>query len=335
MNLTGPFCLRGRGKGTKNAAAFNSRSGGSAAFHCRNPGTTGVMHFQGSGNTNVSTQFFAGNVFRGTNFDRPYWISTGTAVESCSGAIALSNAPGNGGTWHVRIATSTTPLGPNQGCADLSYTVTGDTCTITSSNKECHFSPVPSAVPAGGCVQLRGSCTGTCTATTAGPNYGLDCRAASNGGFGSGGLTYETAGSGAFDNCAHCFNTGPWAISDLAAVPAATLGQQYWIAPTTGLAGCAGAFTFTSPPSGGGQYRVGLRTSTTGLMPGQGCLDLTYTDTGPLCTMGGGDKSCVFPLTSMTIPPNACFALMVTKSASAPPGASGNEFNWQASCVAN
>jgi hypothetical protein len=333
MALTGPFCLRGKGVGSRGGAAFRSRGGGTAALHCRKTGTQGSIHFQGSGGSPLSTRFYAGNVVRNTQMDRAFWPSPGAALDSCSGVVALRDAPGSG-TWHVEIATSKAALSAGQSCADLSYDEPVAACTISDANKQCHFPQTPAPVVAGGCVQLQGRCTGSCGATRGGPNYGLDCRIAASSALAGGGLAYGSAGSGAFDDCDHCFDTGEWAISDAAAAPAARLGQQYWRAPASGLAGCAAAFTFDAPPSGSGQYQLHLRRSTTAPRAGQGCLDLSYEDSAVLCTLGSGDKSCSFPYRAFEIAPGACFALYATKRAGTPAGTSGNQFNWQAICLA-
>jgi hypothetical protein len=88
---------------------------------------------------------------------------------------------------------------------------------------------------------------------------GLDCSTGNAAPYDGRGLAYENTGSGAFD-ANHVFGTGPWAISDRTPVAdAAVLGRQYWIAPESGLRGCAGALTFESTTTGAGQFEIGLR----------------------------------------------------------------------------
>jgi hypothetical protein len=288
------------------------------------------MHFQGSGDQPANAGvFYAGNVFRATNMDRAYWISSGAAIRSCGGIVALPVAPGPGKTWHIQIAASLTALTPGQNAADLNYNLT-EVGTISGTQKSCSWKPVPFYVPDGGCVQLRGTCTGGTLPN--GAWYGLDVSTSNTSPYNGGGPTYETAGSGAFD-AGHQFGIGPWAISDAKPIDGnATLGQMYWLAPPTGLCSVAGAFTFESPIGGTGQYDIGLRISTVALTSAQGCLDCNYIDTPTLCSVKAGEKSCRFPLTPVDIPGNACFALMV-KSSGGTPIYSG-QFNWQVSSIA-
>ena len=328
VSITSPACVRGH---VVIAGTSNPGKGGTVSLYLYDSRSDGSMHFQGSGGSTVNAGvFYAGNVFRTTNMDRAYWINSGAPLQSCGGVVALPVAPGPGKTWHIQIAASRTALAPEQNAADLSYILT-DVATIGGTQKSCSWTPAPIYVPEGGCVQLRGVCTGGVPIPFAGAWYGIDVSTSSTSPYNDGGLTYETAGSGAFD-VRHQFGIGPWGISDAKPVDGnATMGQMYWLAPPAGLCGIAGAFTFEDPIGGTGQFDIGLRISTAAPTSIQGCLDCNYTDTPTLCSVKAGEKSCRFPLTSIDIPGNACFALMV-KSSGGTPTYSG-QFNWQVSAI--
>ncbi len=329
VNIVAPACLRGHAAIT---GTSNTGKGGTVSLYLYDAKSDGPMHFQGTGGSTVSEGvFYAGNVFRTTNMDRAYWISSGEALRSCSGVVALPIAPGPGKTWHIQIAASRTALTGNQNAADLTYDLT-EVATISGTQKSCSWTPVPFNVPAGGCVQLRGTCTGGASPVFSGAWYALDVSTSSTSPYNGGGPTYENAGSGAFDTN-HQFGTGPWAISDRKPTNGnATLGQMYWIAPPSGLRQVAGAFTFESPIGGTGQFDIGLRISTAAPTSDQGCLDCNYIDTPALCSVRAGEKSCRFPLTSVDIPGNACFALMVKASGGTP--SYNGQFNWPVCSVA-
>jgi hypothetical protein len=245
--------------------------------------------------------------------------------------IGVPTAPGAGSTWHIAVATSTTALATGQACSDLAYTTTGELCTITGSQKECDFPQAALSLPTGGCLQMRGTCTGgTCQpATPFNPNYGLDCHTALST---TDGPAYESAGSGAFDT-GHEFDVGPWGISDANAA-GRRLSQQYWLAPPTGLARCGGVMVMQNTLGGTGRYDIGLTVSTAAPTAGQSCLDLTYVTTSALCSIQAGQKSCWFPPTATTIPGGACFALSASVGQGAP-DAGTSPFNWGASCATN
>lgn len=325
--IIGPACFHGRAVFT---GTTRNLGAGTASLYFRD----GPIHFQGSGGASANAGVvYGGNVLRSPNQDRAYWISPGVALKNASGVVTVPRPPGAGKSWNIKIASSTNALTPGQNCASLTYTKSANVCTISgSSQKQCNWSPVSLNVPASGCVQLEAACSGgNCATGTINPHYGLDMGTSDTPPYDATEITYETAGSGAFDN-EHSFGIGPWAISDLKPVNGnPTMGQQYWVAPATGLSACAGAFTFEQATSGTGQYDIGLTFSTTAPSGGQGCLDLTYTDSAALCSMRPGEKSCSFPLTPLAIPPGACFALNVKTSGGVPTNT--GQFNWQATCT--
>jgi hypothetical protein len=334
VDIVGPACLRGHAivGGTP-----PPRQGGTASLHCHDASGQSPTHFQGTGGGTTTTSLYGGNQAQtsGLNSDRNYWIVTAAPIESCGGVIAVPSAPGSGSTWHIQLAASTTALTAGQNCADLSYTTTSDLCTITgTTQKSCSWEPTAIMVPAGGCLQMRGTCTGgICTKFSTGQNYGLDCSASGASPYNAGGATYSDAGSGAFD-AGHIFGVGPWAISDKNSATGTTLSQQFWIAPPTGLNACAGAFTFRDAITGTGQYDLGFTVSDTVPTNGQSCLDLSYTGTGALASMPVEAKSGLIPPTAIAIAGGKCFALNVSTSGGVP-SAGSSPFNWQVYCVAN
>jgi hypothetical protein len=157
VSITGPACVRGHAVIT---GTSNPGKGGTVSLYLYDHEADGPMHFQGSGGQPANAGvFYAGSAFRATNMDRAYWISSGAAIRSCGGVVALPVAPGPGKTWHIQIAASQTALTPGQNAADLSYNLI-DVATISGTQKSCSWEPVPFYVPEGGCVQLRGTCTG-------------------------------------------------------------------------------------------------------------------------------------------------------------------------------
>lgn len=336
--IRGPACLRGRAviaPGDNRGRHAGQGSGGTASFHCHDASGDGPSHFQGTGQTKLSGgMLHAGAVVRSPNHDRAHWINTGGPLARCSGVIALPAPPAGGETWRVRLAASTGPLAPGSNCLDLSYTTTAELCTIEGGERSCDFPPTAVAVPTGGCLQMRVACTGgACEPRAVLPQYGLDCSSSAEGRFDGGGPRYESAGSGAFD-AAHEFGTGPWGVGD-ANFASLQYGQAYWIAPPSGLARCGGGFTFQQAISGTGQVDVGLRVASGPLEPGQSCLDADYEDTGTLCSIAAGSKSCWFPLTAAPVPPGACFALHARSSGGTPVAGPDNNFSWQATCAAD
>jgi hypothetical protein len=324
VNIVGPACIAGHMLRTGAYAV----SHGTASLHPHDNTGDGPTYYQGTASTaNSSGAFYLGNWHGTTNHDRAFWI-TGSSLKSVGGVLALTVPPGSGNTWHIQVAYSQTALSHSQNCLDLRYNKTADVATITGSQKKASWDGVPVNVPAGGCVQIQATWTGGRPISTAPANYGLTVSGDTASPYSAGGPSYSNAGSGAFD-ARHMFGPWHWAISD--ANSALNLGQQYWRAPVTGLNSCSGAFTFTSPTSGTGQFDIGLRTSTAAPASGQGCLDLSYTNSAPLCSMSSGDKSCSFPVTSFNVPANACFALEVKTSGGTPSNTS--PFNWQATCL--
>jgi len=332
INVVGPACVRGHA--VLVGATNTSVGGGQAALYPKDTTDNGPVHFQGSGGGANPGVFYGGSVIRSANTNRAYWISPGVSLQSVGGVVAFTGSPVPGDTWHIQVVSSKTSLTPGQACTDLSYNTTGDVCTITGGGqKACHWPPAPINVPASGCVQVRGTCTGASCASDSVTlnNLGLDLSKSATSPYDSGGPSYGNGGSGAF-NAGHAFGIGPWAISDAQPVNGTpTLEQQFWQAPATGLNACSGGFIFESPTTGTGQFSVGVTTSTTAPGPNQSCLDLSYVDSTALCGMKAGDKSCTFSLTSISIPPHACFALNIKASGGTPSNTS--PFNWQASCT--
>jgi len=338
IDLRGPACLRGRAviePGENRGRHPGRGSGGTASFHCRDASGEGPSHFQGTGQTEPKEGVLhAGAVVRAADQDRAHWIHTGVPLARCSGVFVLPAPPADGERWQVHLAASAAPLEAGSSCDDLRHETTDVLCTIGPGQRSCDFAGASVAVPTGGCLQLRVRCSGgDCRPGAVQPQYGLDCSASPSGRLDGGGPRYDSAGSGAFD-AAHSFGPGPWGIGDANAASLA-FGQAYWIAPPSGLARCSGALTFQQPLAGSGRYEVGLRVATAPLAPGQGCLDVSYAERGPFCTIAAGAKSCWFPLRDAAVPPGACFALHVRASGGEPLAGLKNEFNWQASCTAD
>jgi chitodextrinase len=329
VNVIGPACIAGHILRTASYAVTH----GTASLHPHDSAGDGPTYYQGSASTaNSLGQLYLGNWHTTTNHNRSFWIA-GSAIRNVGGVLALNVPPGPGNTWHVQIAHSQTPLSPSQNCLDLSYNTTADVATITGTQKTASWDTVLIDAPAGGCIQIRATWTGGVPLSTAPANYGLTVSGSNSTPYNDGGPSYSNVGSGAFDS-SHIFGVGPWAISD--ATPQngnAFISQQYWRAPTTGLVGLSGAFTFTSPTVGTGQFDIGIRTSLTAPTVNQSCLDLQYVDSAPLCVMRSGDKSCSFPVSTFNIPANACFGLEVKTSGGTP--SNTGPFNWQATGVAN
>lgn len=331
VNITAPSCIRGRAVIT---GGSNPGQGGVVSIYPRDTTFDGPMHFMSTTSTGSTSAPFYGNWGQASaNHDRSFWISTGSSVKKIGGTAQLTAAPGSGNAWDVKLAYSTTGLTNANNCLSLSYTVTSAVCTISgATQKSCSWDPVDVDVPEKGCVQLRATRTsgsGNITMTVSALDLTTDTKAPYN----AGEASYSAAGSGAFD-ANHVFGIGPWAISD-AKAPAgvAFLNQQYWIAPSTGLDACGGAFTFTSALSGTGTLDFGVVASTAAPTVDQSCLDLTYTPTSAFCQMSSGDKSCSFGLSAVTVPPGGCFALNVTSSGGTL-SAGTTPWNWQATCRA-
>jgi len=308
-NIVAPACLRLH---FVLSGARVMLGGGTAALYF----TDGPMHFDASnsGGTFTNNAYFIGNIGWPT-------ISPGVAVTAAAGVVGVPTPAGSGNTFHFKFAQSTTGLAAGQTCNDLTYTLSGDAATISgATQRSASFTGFPISVPANGCLQIRVTCTGGTCAAQNDLYAGLDLTTASQA------ASYSDAGSGAFD-ANHRFGPCTWAISD--ANCALKFDQQYWLAPPTGLSALAGAFNFDSGVGGTGHFDVGVRYSATAPTSTEACQDLTnYTETGALCSLTNGSKGCSFPLTPISIPPNACFALNVTASGGNPTNTSS--FNWQA-----
>jgi hypothetical protein len=333
VNIVAPACIRGRATASTSPTPI-AHVGGTAAFYCRDATGEAPTHFQTSASSPTGTAFYIGGVAWPTNSARPYWISTGAVLQSCSGLIALAYAPGSGNTWHFQLATSTTALTAGHNCTSLSYATIDDIVTISgATEKSKGWSPTAVKVPDGGCMQIRATCTGGSCDTTASPplSVALDCSTSGSSPYNGGAANYGDAGSGAFD-ANHTVRVGPWGIAD--ANTGIIFSQHYWLAPPEGLKACSGAFMFDDAITGTGQFDLGFTVSDTVPTSGQACTDLTYTPTGTLASIAVGAKSGVIPLTPIAIAGGKCFALNVATSGGTP-SAGTSDFNWEAYCVAN
>lgn len=288
--------------------------GASWSLYCTDGATgDGVSHYHKAQDSGYALTHYLGEGSSGSATGTNAFYVAPLAYQACSGGVQISapcdTSPGTD-EWDIRWRKSTTPLGPTQDCGDLTYT-TVDILSDIQPDYYHNWQPTMSfPIPQWGCFGIEMLENTTCAGTgVSGEDWTLECTTSGSSPYNGGGPVFH---GGTPVNYISTFYAGP-------TTSGSSPLNTYWISDKA-LSTCTGIMVLETQAAAASSWNLKARYSTTGLTGTQSCEALTYTTTSTLCTIGAGEKNCHFSDSSIPVPANGCWQLVVERTGTASSG---------------